>query len=87
MSDAVGKVVKWGNGAGVRLTARVLEKANLHVDDPVQLFVDDGAIIIRPRREVTLDSLLARFDPEKHRHPLMLDDAPVGREFGTEGTE
>ena len=24
MSDAVGKVVKWGNGAGVRLTARVL---------------------------------------------------------------
>jgi len=87
MSDAVSKVVKWGNGAGVRLTARVLEKANLHVDDPVELFVDDGAIIIRPRREVTLDSLLARFDPAKHRHPLMLDDAPVGREFGADGSE
>jgi antitoxin component of MazEF toxin-antitoxin module len=80
-------VVKWGNGAGVRLTARVLKKANLQVNDPVQLFVDDGTIVIRPRREVTLDSLLSRCDPKKHRHPLMLDDVPVGREFGAKDPE
>ena len=26
--------------------------------------------------------LLEQFDPDKHRHPLMLDDAPVGNETG-----
>lgn len=33
---------------------------------------------VRPR--VTMAELLAKFDPEKHRHELMLDGAPVGTE-------
>lgn len=35
-------------------------------------------------RKTTLTEILARFDPEKHRHKLMLDDAPVGTETGGE---
>jgi hypothetical protein len=29
---------------------------------------------------VTMAELLVRFDPEKHRHDLVLDDAPAGTE-------
>jgi hypothetical protein len=28
----------------------------------------------------TLNDLLARFDPEKHKHELLMDDKPMGRE-------
>ena len=28
----------------------------------------------------TLDVLLARFDPEKHKHELLMDDEPMGQE-------
>lgn len=29
---------------------------------------------------LTLDDLLARFDPAKHQHELLLDDKPMGKE-------
>ena len=76
-----GKVARWGNSAAVRLPTAVLEQANLGADDPVEIVVRDGEIVIRPQRvAVTLDSLLAGFDPERHRHGLMLDDGPAGGE-------
>lgn len=28
----------------------------------------------------TLDELLARFDPKKHKHELLLDDKPIGKD-------
>ena len=84
MADDVvkaGKVAQWGNGAAVRLTAAALERANLHVEDRVEVVARDDEIVIRRQRpRVTMAELLARFDPKKHRHELMLDDAPVGSE-------
>jgi hypothetical protein len=41
---------------------------------------EDEIIIRRQAPRPTLDDLLARFDPAKHRHDLMLDDPPVGGE-------
>jgi antitoxin component of MazEF toxin-antitoxin module len=59
----------------------VLERAHLRVDDPVEVIVRADEIVIRRQRPlVTLDALLARFDPTKHRHELLLDDPPVGIE-------
>lgn len=29
---------------------------------------------------LTLNDFLARFDPEKHKHELLMDDEPMGRE-------
>jgi len=53
----------------------------LHVDDPVELVFREGEVIIRrPRPQVRLDDLLARFDPDRHRHEPILDSAPAGRE-------
>ena len=75
------KITQGDDGAAVRLSASLLERAGLHHDEPVDIIAHDDEIIIR--RQVVrraLDELLARFDPEKHRHDLMLDDAPVGGE-------
>jgi antitoxin MazE len=75
------RIGQWGNSAAVRLPAGALERSSLHPDDVVDIIAQDGEIIIRRRRpRVTMTALLAAFDPAKHRHTLMLDDAPVGTE-------
>lgn len=75
------KVAQWGNSAAVRLPAAVLERAHINQDDQLELVARDGEIILRRKRpRVTLDDLLARYDPKKHRHELMLDGPPVGAE-------
>lgn len=85
MSETVvktSKVAQWGNSAAVRLASATLARASLAIDDAVEVVVaGEGEIIIRkPRPRVRLDDLLARFDPQKHRHAPMLDDEPVGNE-------
>jgi antitoxin component of MazEF toxin-antitoxin module len=84
MSDTLvrpGKVAQWGNGAAVRISNGALERAKLHIDDPVDVIARDDEIVIRRARpRVSLDELLARFDPEKHRRDPVLDDEPVGTE-------
>ena len=76
-----GKIAKWGNSAAVRIGATVLARARLHVDDPVEVIARDDEIVIRRQRpRVSMDELLARFDPEKHRHALQFDVEPTGTE-------
>lgn len=75
------KVAQWGNSAAVRLATAALDKANLHVDDPVDVIAREGEIVIRKQRpRVTTADLLARFDPKKHRHDLQFDADPAGTE-------
>lgn len=63
----------------IRDPADAAEYLRLAMEDcnPVEI-IDALRVISRAR--VTLDDLLAQFDPEKHRHEPLLDDAPVGRE-------
>lgn len=75
------RVSKWGNSAAVRLPARALERAGLAVGDAVEVIARDEAILIRRRRpRVTMDELLAGFDPAEHRRDPLLDDVPIGSE-------
>ncbi len=76
-----GKVAKWGNSAAIRLTDSCLERAGLHIDDTVDVIATEDEIVIRRRRPpVTMDQLLATFDPAKHRHDLAFDLDPAGTE-------
>jgi len=75
------KVAQWGNSAAVRIAAAALERANLHIDDAVDVIATEDEIVIRRRRpRVTMDELLAKFDPKKHRHDLVFDVDPSGTE-------
>jgi antitoxin component of MazEF toxin-antitoxin module len=76
-----GKIARWGNSAAIRIGTAVLEHANLHIDDIVEVIAGEEEIIIRRQRpRVTMAALLAQFDPEKHRHDIALDVNPVGTE-------
>ncbi len=54
-------VRKWGNSAAVRMPATVMAEAKLEIDQPVDVRVEDGRIVIEPLAptDVTLDRLLA----------------------------
>jgi antitoxin component of MazEF toxin-antitoxin module len=84
MSDLLirpGKVAQWGNSAAVRLASAALQRAHLSVGDTVQIVARDDEIVIRRQRpQVSLDELLARFDPDNHRRDPVLDDTPMGSE-------
>ena len=77
----LGKVAKWGNSAAIRIGTAVLEHANLNLNDIVEVIAGEEEIIIRRQRpSVTMATLLAQFDPEKHRHDIAFDVSPAGTE-------
>ena len=54
-------IKKWGNTAAVRMSAAVMEEARLEIDQPVDIRVEAGRVVIEPLAtpELTLDALLA----------------------------
>ena len=82
MAEAVLDLKHWGNNLGVRLPAAVAKAANLHVDQRVRMFVEDGRVIITPLADLpmTLAQRLAQFDPERHGGEVMSTGAAVGAE-------
>jgi len=50
---------------------------------PVVFVVNGGVVTVRSARKVTLEELMAGFDPEKHRYTpeeRWWDDPPIGKE-------
>ncbi len=56
---------KWGNRPAVRIPAAVMQSAQLHLNQAVDVRAEDGRIIIEPLAPVyTLDGLLAGISEE-----------------------
>jgi len=74
-------VKKWGNSAAVRMPAAVMEEARLEIDQPVEVRVEDGRVVIEPIKapEFTLDALLAGVTRD-NLHEEKSFGPPVGRE-------
>jgi len=64
----IAKIQKWGNSQGLRLSKRLLEDARMDVGEEVDLRVEDGSIIITPRKRDrgarSLEELVARIRPD-----------------------
>jgi antitoxin MazE len=43
------KVQKWGNSQGLRFTKHILDEAQIEVGDEVEVLVQDGSIIVKPK--------------------------------------
>ena len=80
--EAVLDLKQWGNNLGVRLPVNVARVAHLHVDQRVQIVVEDGRVIITPVSDapLTLEQRLARFDRSRHGGEVMAADEPLGAE-------
>lgn len=72
---------KWGNSAAVRLPATLLAQANFSSQQPIDLLLSKGRIIIEPVREseLSLSDLVAQITPENLHGEIDLG-APHGRE-------
>lgn len=46
------KIQKWGNSQGVRLPAHVLRETHLKLGDEVDISVQDGIIVVAPRKRI-----------------------------------
>ena len=82
-------IQKWGNSLGVRLPKSFAEELGLGNGSPIEMSLEDGAIVIRPDRDRVrdLDALLAGVTDE-NIHPAWgreeasaaLDDVEPGGE-------
>ena len=72
---------KLGNSPAVRIPASMMKAARLTLDQPVEIRVQNGCVIIKPAAPpFSLDDLVAGITPE-NRHPEVDFGAPQGREM------
>ena len=75
------KIRKWGNSLGLRIPKSFAEEAGVEAGSDVDLLVEDGELIIRPRRSPSyqLKDLLPAVT-SKNVHKEIKTGDPVGRE-------
>ena len=77
----VGKVQKWGNSQGLRLSKQVLDLADIAVGDHVEIIVGEHQITVRKAAgsKYDLAELVARI-PKRYRAREVSLGPPAGRE-------
>ncbi len=75
------RILKWGNSLGMRIPKSFAEEAGVEAGSEVDLSVEDGELIIRPRRSPSyqLKDLLHAVT-SKNVHKEIKTGDPVGRE-------
>ncbi len=71
-------IARWGNSLAVRVPREALRSAGLREGAALDLTVEDGAIVLRPRRFDIKDLVAAMAEVEAP--PMIFDDAPRGSE-------
>jgi len=72
------QVQKWGNSLGIRIPKSLALKVGLEEGSEVDLDVEDGHLVIKPKT-AALDELLAQVTPENLHKEVSTGD-PQGRE-------
>jgi len=75
------KVQKWGNSLGLRIPKSFAEQTGVEAGSEVDLSVEDGELIVRPRRQPKYELKdLLRSITAKNVHKEVETGDPVGRE-------
>ena len=54
------KLVKWGNSYGIRIPKKVLEELELRGEETLELKIENGHIVLIPKRKYTLEDLVSQ---------------------------
>ena len=75
------KIQKWGNSLGLRIPKSFAEEAGVEAGSEVDLAIEDGDLIVRPRRKprYALSELLMRVN-ESNLHREIDTGEPAGEE-------
>jgi len=74
------QVSKWGNSQGIRISKKILQNADININDEVEIKVHNNTIIITPTAKKTLDWYLDGYEDGNDRFDWG-DDEPMGREL------
>lgn len=75
------KIQKWGNSLGLRIPKSFAEQAGVEAGSDVDLSVEDGELVVRPRRHPRYELKdLLRAVTSKNLHREVETGEPVGRE-------
>jgi antitoxin MazE len=74
------RIQKWGNSLAVRIPKSLAEETGLADESLVELSVQDGQILIRPKRKYNLDDMLAQITDENKYGEIDMG-APQGKEL------
>ncbi|GMX63991.1 MULTISPECIES: AbrB/MazE/SpoVT family DNA-binding domain-containing protein [Paenibacillus] len=72
------QVQKWGNSLGIRIPKSLALKVGLEEGSEVDLDVEDGHLVIKPK-STTLEELLVKITPD-NLHKEVSTGEPQGRE-------
>ena len=77
----VGKIQKWGNSQGLRLSQELLAQAEIAVGDDVEVVVSEQQIVVRKRQRPKYDiaELVTRI-PQGYKVEEVATGTAVGRE-------
>ncbi|MCL2199318.1 MAG: AbrB/MazE/SpoVT family DNA-binding domain-containing protein [Defluviitaleaceae bacterium] len=74
-------VSKWGNSQGVRISKKVLQSAQISINDEVEIKAKDGMLLIIPTTKKSLAWYLESYDDDTDRYDWGNTDEPKGREL------
>ena len=69
---------KWGNSVAVRIPASVMEAADLHVNELVEVCEEEGRIVIEPVRQKSYDLTILLKGITPKNLPKAADFGPGG---------
>lgn len=71
-------VQKWGNSLGVRIPAKLAQQLNMNPGAAVDIFVEDGRLIMSPQRYQLADLIGGISKTNMHHH--LLEGSEMGEE-------
>ena len=75
------QVKAWGNGQGVRFSKELLETANIHIDEYLDVQVKDGNIVLsKTYKHQTLEERAALYNGKVGPYQELVLDEAKGRE-------
>ena len=75
------QVKSWGNSQGIRLSREMLETAGIHVNEYLDVTVEDGKIVLsKTFRHKTLEERAAAYQNQMGPYEEFEWGQPVGRE-------
>ena len=75
------QVSKWGNSQGIRISKKLLQSANIGLNDEVEIKAIDNKLIIIPTASKKLAWYLDGYDDELDRYDWGSSDEPKGCEL------
>ena len=70
---------KWGNSIALRIPKDIANTLDVHVDSLMELEIENGALIIRAKKESNLETIVSKIN-DKNLHKEIDTGESVGNE-------